>query len=113
MKYRNELAVWTDGTDTYVAANRVDLQNMFKEQTGSTMQEMTGDDDELDNWRMVYASKIIKIMGDEDDTYPPESSIEEIPRCKRCLPEWTQLACASAADWAAFSGRGLLCSTEY
>lgn len=87
-----ELRVWTDDTDTVVAADLADAQKVWEEHHGSTFeQEMMT----LDDWSQVPDDKPITIhnvdgRGTDDD--------------KLTL---------TAAEWAARDGRGFLCSTEW
>ncbi len=78
------LQVWTDGTDTVVAADLADVRRVIEEQYGSW-------ESSDDNWRRISDDKPIRIHADDH----------------------THVVTKTAREWAESDGRGLLCSTEY
>lgn len=111
------LQLWTNDVETFVARDRDHLQALYLAHYGDTMEDMTGDAAEIDNWEPLDPDQSLTIWAaedDEDDSWVPESATRvPIPETERPFSEWVQKATAKASEWAESHGEGFLCSTEY
>ena len=106
--------VYTNDVDTFVAEDKDALREQYEATYGDEMEEMTGDPDELDNWREIHADEPLSIFWDaEREGFPERADVEEVPEDKRMMPEFTHSVTASACNWAKHVGHGFLCSTEW
>ena len=103
--------VYTNGTDTFVAASFEDLKDVYAEMYGTSM----GDDEvDIDDWSIVEPGTIIAI-GIEGQDFPPEPN--DLPqnatvRKSNSVDDFYVVS-ATAKAWAKQNGRGFLCSTEF
>lgn len=86
----SELRVFTNGTDTVVAADLADAQRVVEAHHGVTFEQEGWS---LDEWEEVPSDQLITIWDEGYDALLYTSK--------------------TAADWVASDGRGFLCSTEY
>ena len=85
------MRVFTDDTDTVVAADLADARKVWEEHHGSTFeQEMMS----LEDWSEVPEDEVITICN-----FHGNGSDDKVTR--------------TASEWAAQNGRGFLCSTEW
>jgi hypothetical protein len=85
--------VYTNDTDTVIAADLDDVRAIIEAHIGCTLE---AEGWSLDDWRMLPDDEIKTIRF--DDEVPP--GVE--PRVTK-----------TCAEWIASEGRGFLCSTEY
>lgn len=88
----NKFKVWTNGTDTVIAANLADVRSVIEAQIGCTLEQEGWS---LDDWSAL------------PDEEPLTINLEEQP--EGLDPKVTK----TCAEWVASEGRGFLCSTEY
>lgn len=84
------MRVFTNGTDTVVAADLADAQRVVEAHYGATFEQEGWS---LDEWREVAGDKTISICTNPDEDSDPVSK--------------------TASEWASSDGRGFLCSTEF
>ena len=101
---QEDLHVWTDGHDSFVATDRDHLKKVFKAYYGESMEYVMGADKPTQHWNKVPAEEEIVI-------HLPEISI----RSAFDMPEDAEILTpikveASAKAWAKHKGPGLLCS---
>ncbi len=85
------LRVFTNRTDTVVAADLADCQVVVEMQYGATFEQEGWT---LDEWNEVDSQKSITIRNVNGNG-------------------WDDVGTKTAAEWAASHGRGFLCSTEW
>lgn len=83
--------VWTNTTDTVVAADIADAQRVWEEKIGATFEQ---EGMSIYDWRQVPDDEVITIRNVHDRG-------------------WDDAETRTAAEWAAQEGRGFLCSTEW
>ena len=93
------MKVFTDDTDTFIAADLADLREVWREHIGAKTEDDMADFDE-GQWEEVPPHKPIKIWCD------PEGRPNE-PHIKG-----NAVVVQTAAEWVATQPRGMLCSTE-
>lgn len=82
----SDLKVWTNDTDTVIAADLADVKRVIADHYGSD------EFDEDDSWRLRSDERPLKIHNfDGNETAVTKTN----------------------AEWIASEGRGFLCSTEY
>lgn len=102
-----DLKLFTNGCDTFVARDMDDLQVVYKEFYGSSMNE---NDEELNDWKEVPGESDYKVCDEEvnfnenDPDFPKNATFEHCDYGIRIT--------AKASEWANANGRGFLCSTE-
>ena len=100
---KSPFAVFTDGTDTYIALDRSDLEIVYFEQTGSTMAQ-----------EMITANDFDELPDDKEITITVEEAVDIEKYGWTHYGNDGQRKCTKLAhEWATLSGRGLLCSTEF
>ena len=109
------LRLWTNDVETFVAETRDDLARAYEEHYGDTMEDMTGDPEEINEWREIPADEVVTIFWPLDDL--KDKSLPEAAESWRLdetrNADWSHKIRASASAWADFNGRGFLCSTEW
>ena len=93
MQSESTLKVWTNDTDTIVAADMADVR--------AVIVELQGGDDYFteDEWGEVPSSEPITITNMDVEDENGQTTPTKVTK--------------TAGEWAATEGRGLLCSTEY
>lgn len=95
----SELRVFTNDTDTVVAADLADAQRVVEAHYGVTFEQEGWS---LDEWCEVPGDKLITIRDDDRVIWRPVGDTGSDGRETK-----------TAAEWAMSNGRGFLCSTEY
>ena len=100
------LHVYTNDTDTVIAADLDDVRAIVEAQIGCTLE---AEGWSLDDWRQVPDDKPLTIVDNEGDLakrgetiIPPPPGLDVYPRVTK-----------TCAEWVASDGRGFLCSTEF
>ena len=103
---QEDLHVWTDGHDSFVATDRDHLKKVFKAYYGESMEYVIGVDKPIQHWTKVP---------DEEEIVIHFREIEISTRSAFDMPEDAEILTpirveASAKAWAKHKGPGLLCS---
>lgn len=109
------LRLWTNDVDTFVAGDRDDLRRVFEEHYGASMEDVTGNPKEIEEWGEIPPDRLRTIYWALDDL--KDQSVPEGAKVERLYeppnPDWSHEITATAQAWANFHGRGFLCSTEW
>jgi|GEM_PF-5374999 len=105
-------SLWTNGTDTFVADSFEHLRALYVETYGYTMEEMTGDPQEPDEWYRVDPDSPYRILWEGIPEGLEFASVEEAA-WKGRDSDHTHKITATARAWAQWHSPGFLCSTEY
>lgn len=101
----DELKVYTNDTDSFVAASLDDLVTVYHGHFGVTMAD---EGEELSDWHEEVGKLSIcwRIDDWKDDEILPEGATVR-------MSEDLMIVTADASAWAQHNGRGFLCSTEF
>ena len=109
-----ELIVFTNHTEWYVAKNLNHVKRLMKEWVGESFEELGNDENE---WVELPNDNLLTIVIEKDDFDPlkdfdPEKGI--VPE-KHTIEEDANYIkiTASCSEWIKISKPGFLCSTEY
>lgn len=99
----NNLYVWTDNHDWFVAQDKDHLHEVHEKYFGETMEELNGEH-ALETWRKVHPAEKIEVgistyLGDLDKALPANAQIVD-----------PLVVSATAQAWAEQKGPGHLCS---
>lgn len=86
-----QLCVFTNRTDTVIAADLADVQRVVEQHYGATFEQEGWS---LDEWSAVTRTKLITVRNAHGEA-------------------WDDMETKTAAEWAVSNGRGFLCSTEW
>lgn len=100
--------VFSNSTDTFVAMDWDDLQEVYRLHYDETM---AGNGEDLDDWEEVPGDHPLEIWVDKDD-YDPEDPHNPAGATTEQNGDLIYVT-AKARDWAKANGRGFLCSTEF